>query len=67
VVADVAFTDMDVKAAMLDMWKDTSVQRAAARSHEYTQNNNLSFYFENFKRLFDLARIPTARYASYST
>jgi hypothetical protein len=50
---------MDVKAAMLGMWKDTGVRRAAAKSHEYTQNDILSFYFENVERTFDLAWIPT--------
>jgi guanine nucleotide-binding protein subunit alpha len=61
VVAAVAPTDMDVKAAVLGMWKDAGVRRAAAKSHEYTQNGNLSFYFENVKRMFDLVWIPTDR------
>jgi hypothetical protein len=33
VVAAVAPTDMDVKAAVLGMWKDAGVRRAAAKSH----------------------------------
>lgn len=35
------------------------MRRAVAKSHEYAQNNNLSFYFENVERMFDLAWIPT--------
>lgn len=58
VADDVAFTDMDVKAAMLGMWEDDTVRQAVAKSHQYAENDNLSFYVENIERMFDPAWIP---------
>jgi guanine nucleotide-binding protein subunit alpha len=40
--ADLAFTDLDVKEAMLGMWLDSGVQQAVAKGHEYALNDNLS-------------------------
>jgi guanine nucleotide-binding protein subunit alpha len=56
--ADEAFTNNNVKEAMLGMWQDYGVQSAVARSHEYALNDNLEFYFRNIERMFDPTWIP---------
>src|SRR5437763_10187574 len=40
--ADLAFTDKNVKDAMLGMWLDAGVQKAVGKGHEYALNDNLS-------------------------
>lgn len=53
-----AFKDMRIKEAMAGLWRDTGVQRAVSKSHEYALNDNLPFYFANIDRMFDPDWIP---------
>jgi guanine nucleotide-binding protein subunit alpha, other len=57
--ANAAFRDPRVKEAMIAMWKDTGVQKAVAKSHEFALNDSLSFYFQNINRMFDPSWVPS--------
>lgn len=39
--SDEAFSDMKVRDAMIDMWKDAGVQKAVCRGHEFALHDNL--------------------------
>lgn len=56
--ANQAFRDLEIKEAMLGMWKDAGVQQAVAKSHEFALNDNLSFYFKSINRMFEPQWLP---------
>jgi guanine nucleotide-binding protein subunit alpha len=56
--AEQAFTNNNIREAMLGMWHDHGVQRAVAKSHEFALNDSLNFYFQKIERMFDPAWIP---------
>ena len=41
VEAEEAFTDMEVKTAMQEMWADSGVQQAVSKGHEFALHDNL--------------------------
>ena len=56
--ADEAFSDEDIKEALVSMWQDEGVQKAVRKGHEYALNDNLTFYFDNIDRMFTPGWIP---------
>jgi guanine nucleotide-binding protein subunit alpha len=38
---DEAFSDIEIKQAMTDLWSDSGVQQAVARGHEFALHDNL--------------------------
>jgi guanine nucleotide-binding protein subunit alpha len=38
---DEAFSDIEIKEAMLELWSDSGVQQAVARGHEFALHDNL--------------------------
>lgn len=38
---DEAFTDIEIKEAMTELWSDGGVQQAVARGHEFALHDNL--------------------------
>lgn len=54
-----AFRNHRIKEAMSGLWRDSGVQQAVAKSHEFALNDNLPFYFQNIERMFDAEWIPT--------
>lgn len=38
---DQAFSDLEVREAMKEMWRDAGVQKAVSRGHEFALHDNL--------------------------
>ncbi|KIV92397.1 hypothetical protein, variant [Exophiala mesophila] len=53
-----AFKDQMVKEAMIGLWRDTGVQKALTKGHEFALHDNLNFYFKNINRMFEPDWIP---------
>ena len=53
-----AFKDKNVKEAMVGLWRDTGVQKALTKGHEFALHDNLNFYFKNIDRMFEPDWIP---------
>lgn len=53
-----AFKDKKVKDAMIGLWRDTGVQKAVTKGHEFALHDNLDFYFKNIHRMFESEWIP---------
>lgn len=53
-----AFKDKKVKEAMIGLWRDTGVQKAVTKGHEFALHDNLDFYFKNIHRMFESEWIP---------
>ena len=56
--AEDAFSDPDVKEAMLAMWEDPGIRQAVSKGHEYALNDNLTFYFSSIDKMFSPGWIP---------
>lgn len=39
--SDEAFSDLNIRDAMKNMWQDAGVQKAVARGHEFALHDNL--------------------------
>ena len=57
--AEDAFKDESVKEALRAIWKDTGVQKAVTKGHEFALNDNMHYYFENLDRMFDPTWVPS--------
>ncbi|KKK15754.1 hypothetical protein P175DRAFT_0180027 [Aspergillus ochraceoroseus IBT 24754] len=55
---DEAFSDLEVRDAMNEMWKDIGVQKAVSRGHEFALHDNLHYFFESLDRLFTPGWLP---------
>lgn len=53
-----AFRDKKVKEAMIALWRDTGVQKAVSKGHEFALHDNLNYYFQGVDRMFESDWIP---------
>ncbi|KAJ6079536.1 hypothetical protein N7467_009289 [Penicillium canescens] len=56
--SDEAFSDLTIRDAMRAMWKDTGVQTAVARGHEFALHDNLYYFYESLDRIFTPGWLP---------
>ena len=56
--AEDAFSDPQIKEAMLAMWEDPGIKKAVSKGHEYALNDNLTFYFSSIDKMFSPGWIP---------
>ncbi|KAJ5103364.1 hypothetical protein N7532_003893 [Penicillium argentinense] len=56
--SDEAFSDLKVRDAMRGMWKDSGVQQAVARGHEFALHDNLVYFYDSLDRIFAPGWLP---------
>ncbi|OQE19899.1 hypothetical protein PENSTE_c014G06397 [Penicillium steckii] len=56
--SDEAFSDLKVRDAMRGMWKDSGVQKAVARGHEFALHDNLVYFYDSLDRIFTPGWLP---------
>ncbi|KAL3456361.1 guanine nucleotide binding protein, alpha subunit [Aspergillus heterothallicus] len=55
---DEAFSDLKVRDAMTEMWKDGGVQKAVSKGHEFALHDNLNYFFSSLERIFAPGWLP---------
>ncbi|OJJ60658.1 hypothetical protein ASPSYDRAFT_29187 [Aspergillus sydowii CBS 593.65] len=56
--AEEAFSDLKVRDAMNEMWRDEGVQRAVSKGHEFALHDNLNYFFNSLDRIFEPGWLP---------
>ncbi|CAI7613220.1 unnamed protein product [Penicillium pancosmium] len=56
--SDEAFSNLKIRDAMRGMWRDSGVQKAVARGHEFALHDNLVYFYESLDRIFTPGWLP---------